>query len=496
MIKFNIFNSLLILLFCALFIQAEDRALIVGVDVYANPNLAHTDGATDDAKAMQKLLIEKFNFAPKSIKILLDNQATAANIVQNFQTWLINGTRPGDRVFFYYAGHGFQAPDDNGDEEDKLDEVITPYDVAIASPGGKVVLTDEKTFIRDDKFNDFIAQLSGRRAVLMFDSCHSGTISRSLGTNSKYLASRYLRLKPSRSIGDGGYSQIPEKNQPRDLSTIREKALDGNVNGVVILSAASPYQQAFPIVTNDNTTRGAFTYIFENLIRGNQTEKVEDLQRDLKIEMKKYADKGMIGQSPTGEFQVPQIDIISKTKLADKPLFAATSPEESLAASVESALFNPLATMQVKLDLDKRRYKIGEIINYSVEMSDVSYLYILVFSAQNKAFCIFPTAVGGDTINRMMPGKYSFPRESYQTEATEPTGKDVWVALVSKNKLTLGEKEEYTWDEMFSRIGLAELQKAIADKVSRSRGAGNKANAPLTAADWQANAVVVETVAN
>jgi hypothetical protein len=83
-------------------------------------------------------------------------------------------------VIFFYAGHGFQAPDDNGDEEDNEDEVITPYDVAFKAVGGKVVLTDENTFIRDDKFNDFIARLSGRRAVLMFDSCHSGTISRGI----------------------------------------------------------------------------------------------------------------------------------------------------------------------------------------------------------------------------------------------------------------------------------------------------------------------------
>ncbi|MCY7377263.1 MAG: caspase family protein [Pyrinomonadaceae bacterium] len=487
----NIAALLFVCLLGAISAQAEDRALVVGVDVYANPNLSPTDGATDDAKAMQKLLIEKFNFAPKSIKILLNEQATAANIVGNFQTWLVNGTRPGDRVFFFYAGHGFQVPDDNGDEEDKMDEVVTPYDIAIASEGGKVVLPNEKTFIRDDKFNDFIAQLSGRRAVLMFDSCHSGTLSRSLGENSKYLPSRYLRLKPSRNIGDGGYSSVPLRGQPRDLATIREDALDGSINGVVVLSAASPYQQAFPIATENNITRGAFSYIFENLIRGNESAKLEDLEKDLKREMKKLADKGQIGQSPTGEFQVPQIDILSKTKISDKPLFAETSPEESYAAAVESALFNPLSTMRVKLDLDKRRYKIGETINYSVDVGEAAHLYILVFSTQNKAFCIFPSAVAGDSINYVMKGKHGFPRENYVTEATEPVGKDVWVALVSKKKLNLGEKEEYTWDEVFKRIGLEELRKAI---VGKTRGAGNKQTAQLTADDWQAATVVVETV--
>ena len=49
---------------------------------------------------------------------------------------------------------------------------------------------------------------------------------------------------------------------------------------------------------------------------------------------------------------------------------------------------------------------------------------------------------------------------------------------------------------MFRIIGLAELQKAIADKLARTRGAGNKKIAASPAADWQADAVVIETVAN
>ena len=498
--RISIYIFIINLILFTHFVKAEDHALIVGTDIYANPSISHTDGAADDARALKKLLIEKFGFSTNQIKTLINEEATAAAIVSNFQTWLIGGTRPGDRVFFYYAGHGFQVPDDNGDEEDKLDEVISPYDVVIKSVNGKITLPDEKTFVRDDKFNDFIAQLSGRRAVLMFDSCHSGTIARGISAGGKNLESRYLRLKPSRSVVDSNntYSEVPDKGK-RDLTTIREDILDGNVNGVVVLSAASPYQQAFPINTDDQGTRGAFTYVFENLIRKNENEKLDDLENDLKKEMKRYADKGMIGQSSNGEFQVPQIDIISKTKLNNKPLFAATSNEPDYTVAVETAMFNPLSPLRVKLDLDKRRYKIDDEIHYTVDVSETSFLYILVFSAENKAFCIFPTPEDKTFPNKVLPGKYSFPLkdengvEKYVTSATEPTGKDVWVALISRKQLRLGEKEAYSWDEMFSRIGLAELQKAIADKVSRSRGAGNK-NIPPAADDWQASSVVVETV--
>ncbi len=481
---------LLFVLIGAFTVDGADRALVVGVDFYGDPTISPTDGAVEDARAMQRLLIEKFAFAPGSIKTLLNEQATARNITDTFQSWLINGTRPGDRVFFYYAGHGFQAPDDNGDEDDKLDELVTPYDVKIGRQNGRISLTDERTFIRDDRFNDFIAELSGRRVVLMFDSCNSGTISRGVGDDPKILASRYLRLKPTRSIADRGYSEVPKDGQPRDRSLIREESLTGKINGVVVLTAASPYQQAFPIVTPEKTVRGAFTYTFEQLVRRNSQEKLSDLENDLKREMKSLAETGVIGRSSNGEFQVPQVDVISKTDLADKPLFAASSDEDFTAAA-ESALFNPLSPIKVKLEIGKSRYRIGEEINYTVDVGEDLFLYILVFSAENKAFCIFPTVIGGDTDNFVKRGRIEFPRDKYVTEAMEPAGKDVWVALASRKKLKLGEKQEYTWDEMFERIGLEELRKAT---FSRLRGAGIKTNSPITADDWQADSIVVETI--
>lgn len=491
-INFTFGLLLTIIMFGAVAARAEDRALVVGVDVYQNPNINETPGAADDAKAMRQLLIDKFKFAPESIKVLLDKEASAANIVQNFQTWLIDGTRPGDRVFFFYAGHGFQVPDDNADEEDKEDEVITPYDVIITSAGGKTVLPNEKTFIRDDKFNDFIAALSGRRTVLMFDSCHSGTLSRGLTANSQKTASRHLNLKPSRGMTDGVYSTVPPAGQPRDLYTIRETAIANSVNGVVIFSAASPYQEAFPLELGSGM-RGAFSYLFETLVRATPNDSLDELDKKLKREMKKYADEGRIGKSKNNQFQVPQMEVVSKTNLTGKPLFGASAGDN--AAAVSAAMFNPFSTMSVKLEIEKPRYKLAETINYTVDIGESgTHLYILIFSAENKAFCIFPSAEVEDTVNRMQKGRHSFPRENYVTKATKPTGKDVWVALISKKEIKLGEKEEYTWDEVFRRIGLDELQKAISDKVTKSRGGGNAKNINLTAADWQAASVAVEIV--
>src|SRR5262249_33649742 len=95
-------------------------------------------------------------------------EATAGRIASEFRSWLIAGTKPGDRIFFLYSGHGTRVKDDNGDEEDGEDEALAPYDVDRYG----------NNLIRDDLFNQMLGELSGRMVVMVFDSCHSGTISR------------------------------------------------------------------------------------------------------------------------------------------------------------------------------------------------------------------------------------------------------------------------------------------------------------------------------
>jgi uncharacterized caspase-like protein len=166
------------LLLCALVgtvpVHAGDRALLVGIDHYEDSRVPATPGAVLDARSLADVVRDRFGFPAGSVKLLIDQEATSERIVQELQSWLIAGTQPGDRVFFFYAGHGSQLADDNGDEEDGKDETLAPYDVRPA--------TGEHE-IRDDALNGVIAQLSGRRAVLVFDSCHSGTVTRGIPTD-------------------------------------------------------------------------------------------------------------------------------------------------------------------------------------------------------------------------------------------------------------------------------------------------------------------------
>ena len=95
-------------------------------------------------------------------------QANRANIINRLNQLIIN-SRPGDHIAFFYSGHGTRIPDASGDEGDGWDEAIACYDF----PSG---------VIRDDEFRTLFSKLpDGVTCNAIFDTCHSGTITRDMG---------------------------------------------------------------------------------------------------------------------------------------------------------------------------------------------------------------------------------------------------------------------------------------------------------------------------
>jgi hypothetical protein len=66
-------------------------------------------------------------------------------------------------LWFHYSGHGSQIRDTNGDEVDRLDEVLVPLDF------------QQNGFIVDDEIFTIVKN-SKCKTILIFDSCHSGTV--------------------------------------------------------------------------------------------------------------------------------------------------------------------------------------------------------------------------------------------------------------------------------------------------------------------------------
>jgi hypothetical protein len=94
----------------------------------------------------------------------------------------------GDTVFFYFSGHGSQAPDQNGDEAGGYDEILLPAD---ASGWRGAIGAVENAIVDDELALRFQAILdTGAQMVAVLDACHSATGFRALGGGAS--AARYV----------------------------------------------------------------------------------------------------------------------------------------------------------------------------------------------------------------------------------------------------------------------------------------------------------------
>ena len=85
-------------------------ALVVGISKYKNlPAKAQLQYPDRDAADMYSTLISEKagQFPAEDVHELINEHATLANLKQELETWLPSVTGPNDRVFIYFAGHGF-----------------------------------------------------------------------------------------------------------------------------------------------------------------------------------------------------------------------------------------------------------------------------------------------------------------------------------------------------------------------------------------------------
>ncbi|KAF8604156.1 hypothetical protein BDV93DRAFT_522624 [Ceratobasidium sp. AG-I] len=203
--------------------ESNSRALLVGVRYATAGNNALSTTYLDVNKVL--CLIGKHDYKDEDIRILLDDpclpddrQPSRQNVIEGFK-WLTHNARPGDRRFFYFAGHGSQVVDEDGDEEDGYDETL----VLCAQDGTYENLVDDH--IREEMVDKMPA---GSRLMATVDSCCSGSIldlPRQLTDGFGYKPRNFLDLNTHVNINDS--SQSAEDPYTARTKTIETKILSG-----------------------------------------------------------------------------------------------------------------------------------------------------------------------------------------------------------------------------------------------------------------------------
>ena len=262
---------------CATLVQArENHALLIGASTYPNLDERYwLVGPANDVDLVRSFLTSNPHvpFADENIIVLADGvdgapEPTLAAIRQAMAD-LAARLQPDDFVYLHFSGHGSQAPAIDEDAElDGLDELFLPVDIGPWDDGIGVV----QNALVDDEIGQMIASLraTGASVWAVFDSCHSGTVTRAAPTGDDDVRLRKLDASalgiPAEKL-EAPVSRAAPGSRPRPESPVDT---GGEAGGFVAFYAAQTNEttpeKRLPRGMPGRRSQGVFTFtLFETL---------------------------------------------------------------------------------------------------------------------------------------------------------------------------------------------------------------------------------------
>lgn len=280
--------------------SATKRALLIGINRYQV--LPTLNGSLNDIETMRQVLTTRWGFQPQHIAMLTDQAATRTGILAAFER-LVQEAGPSDMVYVHYSGHGSQVEDLNGDEtDDHLDETLVPHD-------GR---TPSVPDITDDELEAIVARLKARSILIVLDSCHSGTATRSLDIRTRSVP-KDTRTELYRPSGVQTRQVVPVTATRYVLMTgaaANQEALDGPVGG---------------------RYHGFFSYsLSRSMGSAGPSASPREIFSGVEREMKRI-------QAHFGRISMPEPQLEAPPALMDAPLLPAPSEPENGARAMGNA---------------------------------------------------------------------------------------------------------------------------------------------------------------
>jgi hypothetical protein len=143
----------------------QGHALVIGVGTYAKAPRLNVPITAKDAAAVAELLRDprRCAYPPEQVTLLHDEAATRERILAELDR-LGGATTEESTVVVFYSGHGEYGEDGT--------YYLTTHDTELAS---RKVVAD--TGVREQELLDRIKGIRAKRALLLFNACHSGEIS-------------------------------------------------------------------------------------------------------------------------------------------------------------------------------------------------------------------------------------------------------------------------------------------------------------------------------
>jgi hypothetical protein len=290
--------------------RAETHAVVIGVSDYLHLD-ADLRGPANDVGLVTQMLVDR-GVEHANIHLLASPGSRHADGVEIADTPtraailgalddLVTRAGPDDTVFFYFSGHGSQAPDQNGDEGGGYDEILLPAD---ASGWRGAIGAVENAIVDDELAVRFQAILdTGAQMVAVLDACHSATGFRALGGQAS--AARYV---DPISLG------IPTDATPEATGA----AMPPLTGEYVFLYSSQSNQRSFeyPIGASEDPGNwyGDFTRALTGVL---SQESTLSWEQALQATTDSMARNGPAAQSPDGEGSLMGAGVFGAAKAAE-----------------------------------------------------------------------------------------------------------------------------------------------------------------------------------
>jgi hypothetical protein len=282
------------------------RALLIGINDYVG--VQGLRGSVNDVETMREVLLTRWGFSEANIKVLTDRAATRAAIFAALEE-LVGATGPNDTVYLHYSGHGSEVEDLNGDEQSGLDQTLVPQD-------GR---TGEVRDIVDDELAVIIARLRARSAIIVLDSCHSGTATRSIDIRARSVPrDRRIQLYKQAAKTRAIVPDMRSRFVVLSATPAAELALDGPVDGRYVGFFSHSLAKSMSMAPPGATLKEVFSGVARELDRL---------------------------QAQIGRASMPQPQLEGPPALLDQPLFTPLVHADPSAAAAQEARLPWLALL-------------------------------------------------------------------------------------------------------------------------------------------------------
>lgn len=153
-------------------------ALLIGIDEYKHDTLNNLGASVADAKAVKTYLETSLGVPAFQIQTLYNSEATRDAIVDNIRAFQTNPyIRNGDPILIFYSGHGGTVDAPEGWEAGGPEiQIILSYDALCEGKGREIYGIPDRTM---GALLDQLANQKGDNITVIFDCCHSGSLTRS-----------------------------------------------------------------------------------------------------------------------------------------------------------------------------------------------------------------------------------------------------------------------------------------------------------------------------